>query len=98
MSADEPDELLCEGAELVRFEQYDAFMEKQDAMLACVEMHDEDGACAYLPALEAELQRYQEQAYLLDPYLERFVVPVAQAMRTQVLESSCVSMVPVARL
>mgnify|MGYP001508285532 CR=1 FL=1 len=66
---DEPDALLCEGAELVSVEQYDAFMEKQHAMLACVEMHDEDGACAYLPALEAELQRYQEQAYVLDPFL-----------------------------
>lgn len=98
MSADEPDELLCEGAELVRFEQYDAFMEKQHAMLACVGVHDEDGACAYLPALEAELQRYQEQAYVLDPFLERLVTPVAQTMRAQVLESGCMCMAPVARL
>lgn len=98
MSADEPDELLHEGAELVRFEQYDAFMEKQHAMLACVAVNDEDGACAYLSALESVLQRYQEQAYLLDPFLERLVVPVAQAMRTQVLRNSCMSMVPVARL
>ncbi|WFD19060.1 hypothetical protein MCAP1_001275 [Malassezia caprae] len=73
-----------EGEELVRFERADAYKKKQAHFLHL--LADDDGDTApLLRELVSEIDVYQEQAYLLDPYLESLVVPPAYALRDFVL-------------
>ncbi|WFD30984.1 hypothetical protein MSPP1_002010 [Malassezia sp. CBS 17886] len=71
-----------ESAELVRFANADAYFAKLSAFLdaqgAGPLMADE--ATRLLGDLELMLNGYQEQAYILDPYLERLVAPPADAL------------------
>jgi hypothetical protein len=39
-------------------------------------------SCATVYSVPAKLDEYQEQSYLLDPFLERLVVPVVDSLKT----------------
>ncbi|WFD25928.1 hypothetical protein MNAN1_000901 [Malassezia nana] len=84
------DEACHEGAELVRFEGADAYEAKQAEFLRLVAQDSGDPA-PLLRELESELNVYQDQAYLLDPYLESLVIPPAQALRSLALAGTDVA-------
>ncbi|KAI5983473.1 armadillo-type protein [Pisolithus albus] len=81
---DDPE--LIEGKQFASFERYDDFVSTQSALLA-VDLSSEPSRQEN--GTEVELMRkltmilgeYQEQSYLLDPYLENLVVPVAECLR-----------------
>ena len=85
MSSDVDDD--HESSQLVRFENYHEYVAKQDAFLTYVLHDDVDEARRILPKLEDQIQTYQEQAYLLDPYLERLVLPPARVLREMIIEN-----------
>ena len=85
MSSDVDDD--HESSQLVRFENYHEYVAKQDAFLTYVLHDDVDEARRTLPKLEDQIQTYQEQAYLLDPYLERLVLPPARVLREMIIEN-----------
>ncbi|KIN99611.1 hypothetical protein M404DRAFT_16471 [Pisolithus tinctorius Marx 270] len=80
------DSELIEGKQLASFERYDEFVSAQSALLS-VDLSSEpsrqdNGAEAELMRkLTMILGEYQEQSYLLDPYLENLVVPAVECLR-----------------
>ncbi|KAI6030933.1 TBCD protein [Pisolithus orientalis] len=80
------DSELIEGKQLASFERYGEFVSAQSALLA-VDLSSEpsrqdNGAEAELMRkLTMILGEYQEQSYLLDPYLENLVVPAVECLR-----------------
>ncbi|KAH7912534.1 ARM repeat-containing protein [Hygrophoropsis aurantiaca] len=69
------------------FERFDEFMSMQHSLL-CVDLSidptAEEDATEFLcfQKLCGILGEYQEQSYLLDPYLESLVIPAAESLRT----------------
>ncbi|KIJ62569.1 hypothetical protein HYDPIDRAFT_157330 [Hydnomerulius pinastri MD-312] len=68
------------------FERHDEFVSIQNALLAIdltTEPSREDNGAEFehLRKLGLILAEYQEQSYLLDPYLESLVIPVAECLR-----------------
>ncbi|KAL4080682.1 armadillo-type protein [Scleroderma citrinum] len=81
------DNELIEEKQFASFERYDEFFSVQHALLAvdlASEPNDDDNGreIEWLRKLTLILGEYQEQAYLLDPYLESLVIPAAECLRT----------------
>ncbi|PKI84620.1 hypothetical protein MVES1_001867 [Malassezia vespertilionis] len=68
-------------SELVRFEGADAYFATQESFLALQLIYSDAQASELLTQLESEISVYQDQAYLLDPYLDRLISPSAQALQ-----------------
>ncbi|KIK93339.1 hypothetical protein PAXRUDRAFT_145292 [Paxillus rubicundulus Ve08.2h10] len=80
--ADDPDEAKL----FASFERHDEFVSLQNTLLAVdlfVEPTREDSSAEYdlLRRLGMILGQFQEQSYLLDPYLEGLVIPAAECLR-----------------
>ncbi|KIJ17787.1 hypothetical protein PAXINDRAFT_167765 [Paxillus involutus ATCC 200175] len=77
---------LDEAKLFASFERHDEFVSLQNALLAVdlsVEPTREDSSAEYdlLPRIGMILGQFQEQSYLLDPYLEGLVIPAAECLR-----------------
>ncbi|KAH7885271.1 tubulin folding cofactor D C terminal-domain-containing protein [Phlebopus sp. FC_14] len=88
------DEELVEERFLASFERYDEFFSLQSTLLAAdlfvqPSREDDIAESGVLRKLSLILAEYQEQPYLLDPYLERLVTPVAECLRAHA--KACVS-------
>lgn len=78
---------FTEAKQFASFDRYDEFFSAQNALLtvdlASEPSHDDNGKeIELLRQLMLILGEYQEQAYLLDPYLEGLVIPAAECLRT----------------
>ncbi|KAI0732028.1 TBCD protein [Fomitopsis betulina] len=72
-----------------RFEKYDEFLATQRILLSldlAAKPSQEEGSREWhiLEKLKVTLLEYQEQPYLLDPFLESLVTPVIECLRNQV--------------
>lgn len=81
---DDPE--LIEGKQFASFERYGDFVSAQSALLAVdlssePSRQDNGTEVELMRKLTMILGEYQEQSYLLDPYLENLVVPVAECLR-----------------
>ncbi|KAF8133796.1 TBCD protein [Boletus edulis] len=81
------DDPTNEGMLFASFERRDEFVALQNIILALdltVEPTREENSAEFdvLRRLSLILAEYQEQSYLLDPYLEDLVIPVAECLRT----------------
>lgn len=81
---DDPE--LIEGKQFATFERYGDFVSAQSALLAVdlssePSRQDNGTEVELMRKLTMILGEYQEQSYLLDPYLENLVVPVAECLR-----------------
>ncbi|KAI6110957.1 hypothetical protein EV401DRAFT_1842833, partial [Pisolithus croceorrhizus] len=81
---DDPE--LIEGKQFASFERYGDFASAQSALLAVdlssePSRQDNGTEVELMRKLTTILGEYQEQSYLLDPYLENLVVPVAECLR-----------------
>ncbi|KAI6129812.1 TBCD protein [Pisolithus croceorrhizus] len=81
---DDPE--LIEGKQFASFERYGDFSSAQSALLAVdlssePSRQDNGTEVELMRKLTMILGEYQEQSYLLDPYLENLVVPVAECLR-----------------
>ncbi|SPO39359.1 related to Tubulin-folding cofactor D [Pseudozyma flocculosa] len=78
---------IVEENELTRFERADEYMQLLDDLL--VRRADGPSSApsrseAILAGLAAILDEYQEQSYLLDPYLERMVTPPIEVLQAHI--------------
>ncbi|WFD34119.1 hypothetical protein MCUN1_000951 [Malassezia cuniculi] len=76
--------LDAEVAELVSFQDKHGFLEAQEAFITEALSNDIAAAEHSLRRLEARLDVYQEQPYLLDPVLAELVTPPAKAVQKYV--------------
>ncbi|KAF7314250.1 TFCD-C domain-containing protein [Mycena kentingensis (nom. inval.)] len=80
------EDLLEEGRVYATFERYDEFIDAQQRLLSLDLTHapsreEEKAEFDLFRKLSDILDEYQEQAHLLDPYLEQLVVPVVESIK-----------------
>ncbi|KAF7797405.1 hypothetical protein EIP86_008600 [Pleurotus ostreatoroseus] len=88
------DEERGEGRILATFEKYEEFVALQHEMLEACATHTKDlqglrVMVRRLSLIYLKLDEYQEQAYLLDQYLERLVNPVVEQLKSHVALTNC---------